>query len=208
MEDFAALTLGERAVLAALNRHEVRFMVVGLSAAVLQGANTGTRDIVIWFENLSDARIFEAVREAGGIGVPGSFGMRPPQIGGDVVGDRLDVVIHMHGLGKFAEELGNTLAIEVDGIPLRVLRLERIIDSKRAAGRSKDLAVIPALEEALAAARSSERSFSVLAIGKQRIECSPPEPFRSPSRSPLMGEVSSCAERRSPTSRNWALVLS
>jgi hypothetical protein len=64
-------------------------MVVGLSAAVLQGANTGTRDIGIWFENTSDSRIFDAVHEAGGIWVPGSFGMRPPQIGGDVVGDRL-----------------------------------------------------------------------------------------------------------------------
>jgi hypothetical protein len=32
-----------------------------------------------------------------------------------------------------------------------VLKLERIIASKRAAGRTKDLAVIPALEEALAA---------------------------------------------------------
>lgn len=39
MEDFAAFTQGERAVLEALNRHGVRFMLVGLSAAVLQGAN-------------------------------------------------------------------------------------------------------------------------------------------------------------------------
>ena len=34
---------------------------------------------------------------------------------------------------------------------LRVLRLDRIIASKRAAKRTKDLAVLPALEEALAA---------------------------------------------------------
>ncbi len=155
MEDFAAFTEGERAVLEALNRHGVRFMLVGLSAAVLQGANTGTRDIDIWFEDTSDARIFDAIHDAGGIWVSGSFGMRPPQIGGDAVGDRLDVVTHMHGLGKFADELPNTVAVEVDGIPLRALRLERIIDSKRAAGRYKDLAAIPALEEALAALRSS-----------------------------------------------------
>lgn len=35
--------------------------------------------------------------------------------------------------------------------PLRVLKLERILASQRAAGRTEDLAVIPALEEALAA---------------------------------------------------------
>lgn len=124
MEDFSAFASGERALLEALNRRGVRFMLVGLSAAVLQGANTGTRDIDIWFEDPSDA---------------------------DAVGDRLDVVTHMHGLGTFAQELQNTTEIVVDDIPLRVLSLSRIVASKRAAGRKKDLAVIPALEEALAA---------------------------------------------------------
>jgi predicted nucleotidyltransferase len=157
MDDFSALTDGERAVLEALNRKGVRFMLVGLSAAVLQGANTATRDIDLWFEDISDDRIAEAIREAHGIWVSGSFGMRPPQIGGDAVGDRLDVVTHLHGLGSFAEELANAIAVEIDGLPLRVLRLERIIASKRAAGRNKDLAVIPALEEALAAVKAAAR---------------------------------------------------
>jgi predicted nucleotidyltransferase len=125
-------------------------MIVGLSAAVLQGANSGTRDIDIWFEDIADARLGDAIRSAGGIWVSGRFGMRPPQIGGDAIGDRLDVVTHMHGLGKFAEEFANTMEVEVDGVPLRVLLLERIIASKRAAGRTKDLAAIPALEEAMA----------------------------------------------------------
>jgi len=152
MDDFSAFTEGERAVLEALNRRGVRFMLVGLSAAVLQGANTATRDIDLWFEDTSDVRIDQAVREAGGFWISGSFGMRPPQIGGDSVGDRLDVVTHMHGLGTFAQEFQNTTEIVVDGIPLRVLALQRIVASKRAAGRKKDIAVIPALEEALAAA--------------------------------------------------------
>jgi predicted nucleotidyltransferase len=155
MEDFSAFTSGERALLEALNRCGVRFMLVGLSAAVLQGANTGTRDIDLWFEDPSDVRIVQAVREVGGFWVSGSFGLRPPQMGGDAVGDRLDVVTHMHGLGTFAQELLNTTEIVVDGIPLRVLSLSRIVASKRAAGRKKDLAVIPALEEALAANEGS-----------------------------------------------------
>jgi hypothetical protein len=79
--------------------------------------------------------------------------MRPPQIGGDEVGDRLDVVTHMTGLGGFPEECASAQLIDVDGLPLLVLGLERIIESKRAAGRTKDLAAIPALEEALAAVR-------------------------------------------------------
>ncbi len=125
MDDFAAFTDGERGLLDALTRRGVPFMVVGLSAAVLQGANTGTRDIDLWFENLTDPRIRDA--------------------------DRLDIVTHMHGLGRFTEELVNTVEVTVDGVPLRVLKLERIIASKRATGRPKDLAAIPALEEALIA---------------------------------------------------------
>ena len=150
MEDFSAFTAGERALFEALNRSKVRYLVVGLGAAVLQGANAGTRDIDIWFEDLSDERIGSAVREAGGIWISGSFGMRPPQIGGDAIGDRMDVVTHLHGLGSFADEVAHSTEIVVDGVALPVLRLERILASKRAAGRSKDLAAIPALEEALA----------------------------------------------------------
>ncbi len=156
MDDSSVFTEGERRLLEALGRRGVRFIVVGLSAAVLQGANAATRDIDLWFEDFTDVRIGEAAREAGAIWVPGSFGMRPPQLGGDVVGDRLDVVTHMDGLGRFAEEVANTKVIAVDGIPLRVLLLRRILDSKRASGRAKDLAAIPALEEALAAQHTED----------------------------------------------------
>jgi predicted nucleotidyltransferase len=153
-DSFSAFTPGERAVLEALQRHGVRYMLVGLSAAVLQGANTATRDIDLWFEDLADVRIGRAIAEVGGIWVSGSFGMRPPQIGGETVGDRLDVVTHMHGLGAYQEEIANTVDVDIDGLRLPVLHLERVIASKRASGRPKDLAALPALEEALAVARS------------------------------------------------------
>lgn len=158
METFAALSDAERTLFEAFNARGVRFLVVGLSAAVLQGANTGTRDIDLWFEDLSDPRIGEAVRAARGIWIAGSFGMQPPQIGGDVVGDRLDVVTQADGLQSFAREYSRSIEMVVDGIPLRVLPLDRIIASKRAAGRAKDLAALPALEEALAAIDDSKKS--------------------------------------------------
>jgi hypothetical protein len=126
-------------------------MLVGLAAASLQGANTATLDVDIWFENTSDPRIGEAIRSVGGIWVSGAFGMQPPQIGS--VSERLAVVTHMSGLGTFTEESAHTTQVDLDGIKVPVLRLERIIASKQAAGRKKDLAVIPALEEALAAVR-------------------------------------------------------
>lgn len=150
MDDISALTDAERTFLVELKARGVRFMIVGLGAAVLQGANTSTKDIDLWFEHITDPQIGAAANAAGGIWVSGSFGMRPPQLGGGI-GDRLDVVTHMHGLGRFADEVQNIVEIEIDGAVIPVLKLERIIASKRAAGRAKDLAVIPALEEALAA---------------------------------------------------------
>jgi hypothetical protein len=80
--------------------------------------------------------------------------MMPPTLGGDALGDRLDVVLTASGLESFEVECQGARQIEVDEIVLPVLPLERIICSKRAAGRIKDLAALPALEAALAAAQS------------------------------------------------------
>jgi predicted nucleotidyltransferase len=146
----SALDEAERRFLAELTARGVEYVIVGLSAALLQGATLATQDIDLWFARLDDPRIAEAARAAGGFWMSGSFGMRPPGLGGPL-GDRFDVVTHMHGLGSFADELGNTMDVELDGMNVRVLRLERILASKRATGRPKDLAAIPALEAAIAA---------------------------------------------------------
>ena len=145
------LSEAERQFLQELNDRGVRFLVVGASAAILQGANIGTKDVDLWFESTADDRIGEAVRAVGGIWASGSFGMRPPAIGGESLGDRFDVVTHMHGMRDFQSEYGDAVQANVDGVLLRLLPLARIVASKRAAGRTKDLAQLPALEETLAA---------------------------------------------------------
>lgn len=81
--------------------------------------------------------------------------MMPPAIGGDALGDCFDVVVHRHGLGAFDTEHENSLRMTIDGVPVRVLPLERIIVSKRATGSPRDQAQLPALEETLAALRSA-----------------------------------------------------
>lgn len=146
----SALAEPERRFLAELRARGVDFVIVGVSAALLQGASIATQDIDLWFARLDDPRIAEAAREVGGIWVSDTFGMRPPGLGG-ALGDRFDVVTHMHGLGSFEEERANTIELELDGVPVRVLRIERIVASKRATGRAKDIAHIPALEAAIAA---------------------------------------------------------
>lgn len=153
MGDFV-LTDAERRFLAELDARGVRYLIVGLTAAGLQGANTTTVDIDLWFESPADPAIGAAATAAGGIWVSG-FGMMPARLGGPL-GDRFDVVVQMSGLGLFEEEYARSLPVTVEGVDVRVLPLDRVLASKRAANRPKDRAAIPALEEALAAIDGSE----------------------------------------------------
>ena len=77
MADSRALTDPERKLLEGLIDREVRFLVVGMSAALLQGARGSTEDIDLWFGDMNDPAIAEVVRAAGGIWISESFGMGP-----------------------------------------------------------------------------------------------------------------------------------
>jgi hypothetical protein len=95
--DLASLRDGERAFLTALGELGVHFLLVGMSAALLQGARGATEDLDLWFESLSDQGIAEAARRAGGFLVTRS---EPPMLGG--MSDRFDIVTSMSGLPAFA----------------------------------------------------------------------------------------------------------
>jgi len=151
--DALALEPSERAFLEALQRLGVRYLIVGMSAALLQGARGVTEDIDLWFERLDEPAIGEAARSANGFWISGNFGMRPPGLGGLGLEDRFDVVLTASGLDSFATEYAAARTVVVDGLELRVLPLARILTSKRAANRPKDQAQIPALEAALAVER-------------------------------------------------------
>ena len=62
-----------------------------------------------------------------------------------------DLVVQMSGMRSFAEEFAAARRVDLAGVEVPVLPLERIIASKRAARRPKDLAVLPALEATLRA---------------------------------------------------------
>lgn len=151
MDDFA-LAPAERRLLEALQARGVRYIVVGMGAAVIEGAPVATQALDIWVERADDERIRLAAADAGGFWISG-FGMQPPAFGGDGL-ERIDVVLSVHGVGAFSEEVAGTVEREVDGVRLRVLPLERVIASKRALGRPKDLAALPALEATLLARKA------------------------------------------------------
>lgn len=153
VDDFA-LTPAERAVFMALHERGVRFLVVGLSAAVLEGAPLATQDIDVWLERIDD-RVAEAAASANAFWISG-FGVQPPGFGGQGL-DRLDVVLTAHGLADFDTEYAGASVREIEGVLLHILPLERVIASKRSTNRPKDRAALPALEATLAARRFGDK---------------------------------------------------
>jgi hypothetical protein len=146
------LTQAERALLEALNALGVQYLIVGMGAALLEGTPGTTQDIDLWFGRIDADRLREAAARAGGLYTPG-FGLQPPALGGEGL-DRVDVVLTASGLESFESEFATARAYDLDGVPVKVLPLERVIVSKRAAQRPKDAAQIPMLEAALAARKA------------------------------------------------------
>ena len=134
-------------------------------SAVLQGVPVVTQDLDLCYRRTPDnvRRLAGALRafhpKLRGLpdGVPNVVDERTLQMGTnftlDLEGEDLDLLAEMSGIGGYDDVAPTVLELEVDGRPIRVLPLERLIATKRAAGRTKDLAVLPLLEATLAATR-------------------------------------------------------
>jgi hypothetical protein len=89
------LTPAERVLLAALNALGGRYLIVGMGAALIEGANGTTQDLDLWFGSIDEPRLREAARQAGGLYTSG-FGLQPPSLGGEGL-DRIDLVLMASG---------------------------------------------------------------------------------------------------------------
>jgi len=138
----------EAAFLKELVKQKVQFMIIGLSAAALQGAPVVTQNVDIWFKDLSDPGIKKALKKVGAAFVP-PIGLNPPMFAGKSV-QLFDIVTVMHGLDSFDEEIENTIELSIGKFSLKAIKLSRIIKSKEAVGREKDRLVLPVLRDALA----------------------------------------------------------
>lgn len=145
------LTEKEIQFLQELNNHKIPFLIVGMMAAVLQDAPVTTNDIDLWFPDTEDPKLGEVAKKCGGVFIPANLTFQmPPLLGGESF-ENLDVVYGIQGLHSFFEEYKNALEVEIMGIKVKVLPLERIIASKLATGREKDKATIPILKTVLIA---------------------------------------------------------
>ncbi len=139
-----------------LVRQKVEFMIVGLSAAALQGAPVVTQDIDLWFRDLADPGLERALRKVRGVYVPPTASTPPMLVGKGI--ELFDIVLNMDGLGEFDEEKKRAIRMPLGRIKVPVLGLDRIVASKTAAGREKDAIVLKVLTDALKAIQEQNRS--------------------------------------------------
>jgi len=158
-------------ILATLDRHDIRYVLIGGLAAILYGAPHVTTDVDIVpeegprnLQRLSDAltELGARIRVAGeDEGVP--FGHDAASLARvrvwNLVTDRgnLDIAFVPSGTSGYDDLRRDAATIEVRGIQVPVASLADVIRSKEAAGRERDRAILPVLRELLDRQRERDR---------------------------------------------------
>lgn len=135
-------------------------IVVGMAAAVIQGAPTMTWDLDIVHHRTKDnvERLLGVLEDIDAVARGDNRRIRPNAshlIGpGHILletrfGD-FDCLGAIDGSRSYEDLLEASVAIELDGRELRVIRLDELLQIKRRAGRAKDLAGIPYIEATIA----------------------------------------------------------
>ncbi|MEI7891964.1 MAG: hypothetical protein WCI05_02670 [Myxococcales bacterium] len=136
-------------IAAALAHQRLEAILIGNAAAALHGAPVTTLDFDFFFRDTPHNRKkLKAVATELGAAVfrpyyPVSSLFR---VIADDSGLQLDFMSVAHGVHSFEGLRARATLVEFSGNALRVASLDDIIKSKRAAGRPRDIAVLPVLE--------------------------------------------------------------
>ena len=133
----------------ALEAEEIRFMLIGMSAAIVQGVMGSTLDVDLWLD-LPKRQYMRAQNIAKRLGA---------EMGANTVafledGTPMNFVYEVNGLGIFEKEFKHTTRLEFCGKVIPVLTLERILKSKEAIRRDKDIPHIIHIKNLLRCRRS------------------------------------------------------
>jgi hypothetical protein len=158
------------AIIAALQKHDVRFVVVGAVAAIAHGSPLPTEDVDVTPDRADDnlAALARALvdldaklRTPRG---PVDFPIGPKVLAGNALwtlttrAGSLDLVFEPAGTRGYDDLRRNALELDLgSGKPVLVAALSDVIRSKEAAGRAKDVAQLPALRQTLEVLRERER---------------------------------------------------
>ena len=141
-----------------LGRYEVEMVVIGGVAATLYGSSQLTHDLdVCYARNLPNLdRVANALRSVNAQlrGAPESL---PFILDAETLQKGLnftfttdigvlDLLGEVRGVGYYEDVLAGSIKYELFGYPFPVIDIGKLIVAKRAAGRPKDLIVVPELE--------------------------------------------------------------
>jgi hypothetical protein len=140
--------------LEALEAEDVRFILIGMSAAIVQGVMESTLDVDFWV-NMPRRQYMRVQNIARAVGCT---------VGANTVvytedGTPINFVFgEVDGLGSFEKESKHTRKLKFHGKQIPVLKLERILKSKETIRRDKDLAHIIQIRQLLRCRRAKEKS--------------------------------------------------
>ncbi len=146
-----------------LDRHQVRYVLIGGMAATIYGSNLVTTDIDITPANDLDnlGRLSTALDELGarirtdaeadGLRFDHDATSLAANATWNLVTDvgDLDLALAPSGTQGYADLRRDAVTIEIDGVPVSVAALADVIRSKEAAGRPKDQLALPILRRLL-----------------------------------------------------------
>ncbi len=136
-------------LLEALEAEEIRYMLIGMSAAIVQGVMETTLDVDLWIDLPS--RQYMHVQN-----IARSVGCTPAR--STVVytpdGTPINFIFEVGGLGSFQEESKHAKKMAFRGKKIPVLKLGRILKSKETLRRDKDLPHIIHIRELLRCRRA------------------------------------------------------
>jgi predicted nucleotidyltransferase len=125
-----------------LNRHRVRYLIIGAYATIYYAEPRYTKDLDIWVEpEANNARkVYAALKEFGAPLKnirPADFNNRKLiyQVGVEPV--RVDIIMGVCGL-EFEDAFKDRKAALFDGVKVNIIGLNGLIESKKKAGRRLD----------------------------------------------------------------------
>lgn len=144
-----------------LAAQHVEYIVVGGMSAVIHGAGIVTQDIDLCFRRTPQniARIVAALAPLKPRlrdfppDLPFFFDERTIQLGTNftfnIRDETIDLLSEMDAIGGYDQVIGDAETVEIAGHSVKVLSLEKLIQTKTAANRPKDLFALPVLQATL-----------------------------------------------------------
>jgi hypothetical protein len=160
-------------LLAAVRERHLEVVLIGNAAAAMHGAPVTTLDFDFMFRdtpvNLRKLKQIAADLEAT-ILRPFYPVSKLYRMVDDDSGLQADFMSVIHGVRSFEGLRSRAITRHVNGLPLLVASIDDIIASKRAAGRERDLAVLPVLERTRRAMGAHEPVPRKQAKGRRKPE--------------------------------------